>query len=126
LVLSQDSKTVGVFGAFCCLAVLNDSFSSMKYSKSTRFCTVFSLFHTENCVFFCVFPKVFFPPRQERTRIMYIGKYGNRRRIWCICNRLTVFLPVTSVFFYRNGSYIYSASTQPHRATVPSPYSRCA
>jgi hypothetical protein len=43
--------------------------------------TFFSRFRTENCRFFCVFPTFFFPPPGERTRIMYTGKYRNRRRI---------------------------------------------
>jgi hypothetical protein len=38
---------------------------------------------TENCGFTCVFSTGFFPPRQERTRIMYTWKYRNRRRIRC-------------------------------------------
>ena len=41
---------------------------SVRSKKVHGFFTVFSLFRTENCGLFCVFPTVFFPPRQERTR----------------------------------------------------------
>jgi hypothetical protein len=41
---------------------------SVRLKKVHGFYTVFSLFRTENCGIFCVFPTVFLPPRQERTR----------------------------------------------------------
>jgi hypothetical protein len=41
---------------------------SVRLKKVHVFYTVFSLFRTEICGLFCVFPAVFFPPRQERTR----------------------------------------------------------
>jgi hypothetical protein len=38
---------------------------SVRLKKVHGFYTVFSLFRTENCGLFCVFPTVFFPPRQD-------------------------------------------------------------
>jgi hypothetical protein len=40
----------------------------IRLKKVHGFYTVFSLFHTENCGLFSVYPTFFFPPRQERTR----------------------------------------------------------
>jgi hypothetical protein len=64
--------------------------------------TVFSLFR--NCGFFCVFHTVFFPPRQERTRIMYTRVYRNQR----IKRR---FVTVKSVFIGRYTASLYRIST---------------
>jgi hypothetical protein len=42
---------------------------SVRLKKVHGFYTVFSLFRTENCGLFCVFPTVFFPPRQDTLNL---------------------------------------------------------
>jgi hypothetical protein len=74
---------------------------SVQLKKVHGFYTFFSLFRTENCGLFCVFSTIFFPPRQERTRITYTGKYRNRRRIQC-------FVTVFRCFFNRKPGFIIS------------------
>jgi hypothetical protein len=59
--------------------------------KSTQF-LYGSLFFVLKTAGFSAFSHVFFPPRQEPTRIMCTGEYRNYRRIRFFGNRLTVFL----------------------------------
>jgi hypothetical protein len=54
--------------------------TASRQKKVHGFNTIFSFFRTENSM---IFPRFFFPSHQERTRMMYTGKYRNRRTIRC-------------------------------------------
>jgi hypothetical protein len=71
----------------------------------------FSIFFALKTAVYSAFFNGFFLPRQERTRIMCTGKYRNRRRIRCLCNRLKVFCNRHTASLYRHTASLYRIST---------------
>jgi hypothetical protein len=83
--------------------------------KSARFLYGFLSFSHWKLRFILRFSHGFFPTASRTYAIMYTGKYRNRRRIRCLCNRLTVFCNRLTVFLNRHMASLYRYTASLYR-----------